>query len=461
MLGLFAGSSPTASSFASNSGSISKAAPSSIRNKGADFSDITRRVCASGSVTGRGWEVRVDGGDSIRNENAGENEGGEGMILVRKGKTRGRVDTVFGDMTNTHAAQSNPNDNAPAHPKEGKDNAKDSGRWWNLTRGRKDKDKDTVGSSKGLSLGLGMRRPKSPAPSEALSIRAPPTTPTLEAQQFSFQQQQGSVRSNLQGSVRGQAPDPQMQTHLPGEPDCTLELVEVPSVRGIKDTPQLPAAFRLLRRGLRACRAITASSAPTADAGIPTQLLGASNPYTQLHRAERYEQPQHSQRSASAMGVYSGAAPHSEMPTTTYSPYAQLHRTERYKQPQRSASALGVYSGAALRSETPTTAAVNPNRLSAEGQGWRGGESTNSSLRPLSVLSSGSSAGSRVSSGSSVRWAEEVVDRVCGGSKEAKEEKRKERESRRTSEGRKHTPLSDVFPGMGHGARQQLRAWLG
>jgi hypothetical protein len=82
------------------------------------------------------------------------------MILVRKGKTRGRVDGVFGDLTNTHAAQSNPNDNAPAHPKEGKDNAKDSGRWWNLTRGRKDKDKDTVGSSKGLSLGLGMRRPK-------------------------------------------------------------------------------------------------------------------------------------------------------------------------------------------------------------------------------------------------------------------------------------------------------------
>ncbi|KAJ7243752.1 hypothetical protein C8J57DRAFT_60673 [Mycena rebaudengoi] len=263
MLGLFAGSSPTASSFASNSGSISKAAPSSIRNKGADFSDITRRVGASGSVTGRGWEVRVDGGDSIRNENAGENEGGEGMILVRKGKTRGRVDAVFGDMTNTHAAQSNPNDNAPAHPKEGKDNAKDSGRWWNLTRGRKDKDKDTVGSSKGLSLGLGMRRPKSP--SEALSIRAPPTTPTLEAQQFSFQQQQGSVRSNLQGSVRGQAPDPQMQTHLPGEPDCMLELVEVPSVRGIKDLPPPPQThhnFPPRSASLGAGSALAAQSQP-------------------------------------------------------------------------------------------------------------------------------------------------------------------------------------------------------
>jgi hypothetical protein len=65
------------------------------------------------------------------------------------------------------------------------------------------------------------------------------------------------------------------------------------------------------------------------------------------------------------------------------------------------------------------------------------------------VLSSRSSAGSLVGSGSSVRWAEEVVDRVRGGSKEAKEEKKKERESRRTSEGRRRTPLSDVFPLMG------------
>ncbi|KAF8153725.1 hypothetical protein K438DRAFT_2077372 [Mycena galopus ATCC 62051] len=78
-------------------------------------------------------------------------------------------------------------------------------------------------------------------------------------------------------------------------------------------------------------------------------------------------------------------------------------------------------------------------------------ESTNSSLRPLSVLSSGSSAGSRVSSGSSVRWAE-VVDRERekkdAEKKESKERKERERESRRNSEGRKHTPLSDVFPGL-------------
>ncbi|KAJ6505350.1 hypothetical protein C8R45DRAFT_861122 [Mycena sanguinolenta] len=110
---------------------------------------------------------------------------------------------------------------------------------------------------------------------------------------------------------------------------------------------------------------------------------------------------------------------------------------------------------------------INPNRLSAESAYAVGNprrESTNSSLRPASVLSStGSSAGSRVSSGSSVRWAEEVVDRVRGRGKEERErrdkekeaaretkkkEKEQQRESRRSSEGRRRTPLSDVFPGL-------------
>ncbi|KAJ7736392.1 hypothetical protein B0H14DRAFT_3898543 [Mycena olivaceomarginata] len=111
-------------------------------------------------------------------------------------------------------------------------------------------------------------------------------------------------------------------------------------------------------------------------------------------------------------------------------------------------------------SSSQSSAAPNPNRLSAESANRNvGRESTNSSLRPLSVLSSGSSAGcsSRASSGSSIRWAEEVVDRVRGQGRDsvqreererAKESKKAERESRRTSEGRKRMPLSDVFPGL-------------
>ncbi|KAJ7473614.1 hypothetical protein B0H11DRAFT_2036563 [Mycena galericulata] len=118
------------------------------------------------------------------------------------------------------------------------------------------------------------------------------------------------------------------------------------------------------------------------------------------------------------------------------------------------ASSVGGAASAFVAQNIASAAAGvnNPNRLSAESAAGGKRESTNSSLRPLSVLSSGSSAGSRVSSGSSVRWAEEVVDRVRGREKkEKKVEKEKEkegRESRRSSEGRRRTPLSDVFPGL-------------
>ncbi|KAF8060726.1 hypothetical protein FPV67DRAFT_304096 [Lyophyllum atratum] len=86
--------------------------------------------------------------------------------------------------------------------------------------------------------------------------------------------------------------------------------------------------------------------------------------------------------------------------------------------------------------------------------------STGSSLRPLSTTSSMS--GSRISSGSSVRWDEDCLENVKELRKRERREKEQERakeesetdkkgkskdkESRRTSEGRKRTPLSEVFP---------------
>ncbi|KAJ7073516.1 hypothetical protein B0H15DRAFT_963566 [Mycena belliarum] len=150
------------------------------------FDDIVRRVgpgSGSGSVTGRGWEVRLDGTD------AGDGAA-DGMVLIRKKvKTRGRVDSVFSDVTNAAASAS-----VSGPEKEGKD------KWWNLTRGRKDtKEKE------GGVLGF-VRRGKSPA-----------LSPTLEFSQ------------PAPGRAQRDAP---MQTHLPGEPDCTLDMVDVPSVRG-------------------------------------------------------------------------------------------------------------------------------------------------------------------------------------------------------------------------------------
>ncbi|RDB27260.1 hypothetical protein Hypma_004359 [Hypsizygus marmoreus] len=125
-----------------------------------------------------------------------------------------------------------------------------------------------------------------------------------------------------------------------------------------------------------------------------------------------------------------------------------------------------------VRNGSTASSVVAPpanNRLSVEsaqilGQGRdRAGSvmstSTASSLRPISMTSSMS--GSRVSSGSSVRWDEDCLENVKelrrrerrekeekareGGETE-KKGKSKDRESRRSSEGRRRTPLSEVFP---------------
>ncbi|KAJ7246404.1 hypothetical protein C8J57DRAFT_1360412, partial [Mycena rebaudengoi] len=258
----------------------------------------------------------------------------------------------------------------------------------------------------------------------SLTVHAPPTTPTLEAQQFFFQQQQGSMRSNLQGSVRGQAPDTQMQMHLPGEPDCTLELVEVPSVRGIKDLPPPPQThhnFPLRSASFGAGSALSAQSQPpphqqqTSAASAPARSSSA--------RAIRT-------CSCTAQSATSGRSTRSAARPPWGSTLALLCAL-RHPPPQ------------ATRTRSCTARSATNSRSAARPP-W---ESILALLRALRRPPLGSSAGSRVSSGSSVWWAE-VVDLVRGGSKEAKEEK-KERESRRTSEGCRRTPLSDVFPLMG------------
>ncbi|ESK93500.1 hypothetical protein Moror_1670 [Moniliophthora roreri MCA 2997] len=85
--------------------------------------------------------------------------------------------------------------------------------------------------------------------------------------------------------------------------------------------------------------------------------------------------------------------------------------------------------------------------------------SSGSSLRPLSTTSSISRASSGSSAGS-VKWDEEGLETVKEQRRKEKESKRKSqesevqgtrrtsRESRHSAEGRKRTPLSDVFPGV-------------
>ncbi|KAF7320968.1 hypothetical protein HMN09_00183600 [Mycena chlorophos] len=270
-------------------GSVSSAqTPYNTARGAGDLSDIVRRVAGGGdgSVSGRGWEVHVDSGDyendaTVRRQSAE----GEGMVLIKKKvKTRGRIDGIFADATNTRSES--------PQPAEG--GAKD--KWWTLSRGRKD-----TGPKDGGVLGL-IRRGKSPGPGSL------PPTPTL---------------------------DP--------NPDCTLDMVEVPSLRGravVQNLPpqHFPAQKRYNSLGASSAlapahpqprtefhRSVSAGSAALLAQSQSQQqhplpqyahMTGAATPYATMTRAETYQPPEASkskpkppQRSASALGVYSSNAP--------------------------------------------------------------------------------------------------------------------------------------------------------
>ncbi|KAJ6577468.1 hypothetical protein B0H19DRAFT_561517 [Mycena capillaripes] len=200
------------------SGSVSAMQGQTPYNTTRDFSDIVRRVGGGDSVTGRGWEVRVEPEGSVRSRGGdgtwgnAETQEGEGMVLIKKKvKTRGRVDGVFADVTNNAAParSTTPTPHAIESGRESRqEGAKD--KWWNLTRGRK----DTGGKDGSVGVLGFVRRGKSPGPNPSL-----PPTPTVE------------FHPPAQTRVR-QPQDAQRQMYLPGEPDCTLDMVEVPSVRG-------------------------------------------------------------------------------------------------------------------------------------------------------------------------------------------------------------------------------------
>ncbi|KAJ7049125.1 hypothetical protein C8F01DRAFT_1353607 [Mycena amicta] len=197
--------------------------------------------------------------------------------------------------------------------KKGEKDKKDHrDKWWTISRGRKD-----TGGKEGGVLGL-MRRGKSPGPSL-------PPTPTLDVPQRQLRVAE-------------------MQTHLPGDPDCTLDMVDVPSLRGhavAKDLPRQQQPFLAQKRfnSLGASSMLASTPQPRAEyqrsvsAGKrrPSQSITITpapaictharriNPVRDhaTQRIEMYQPPVNSkptlskppQRSASAMGVYAPSAP--------------------------------------------------------------------------------------------------------------------------------------------------------
>ncbi|KAJ7234518.1 hypothetical protein B0H12DRAFT_1204744 [Mycena haematopus] len=288
---------------------------------GGDFSDIVRRVGGGESITGRGWEVRVDGSDagSVRSRReggtwgmgtTGEYEGGEGegMVLIRKKvKTRGRVDAVFGDVTNANARPATPvgTESGRESRQEG---AKD--KWWNLTRGRK----DTAKEGGVLGFLLAPRPPSHP--------RRPSPSPTRLWHPFPAPPQR---RFNSLGASSALAPAPHQQAQV--------RPTEYQYQRSVSAGSQV-----LLNQQQQQPRA-----APSHYAHLP----GASAPYATLTRVERYQQP----ASAAQVPPRSPPPPSQQQPTQRRddkpiefkrSASAMAFHDDKPAEFKRSASALGV-----------------------------------------------------------------------------------------------------------------------
>ncbi|KAJ7785840.1 hypothetical protein B0H16DRAFT_1354701 [Mycena metata] len=442
-----------------------------------DFSDIVRRVGgdSSGSVTGM---VAV------------KRDGGEGMILIKKKvKTRGRVDGVFplADATNVNAAGGVRPITASIEPvrSESRQENRQEGKWWNLTRGRKDTGgsaKDASGSVSGV-LGF-VRRAMAvysrvdtaeyanPAPRGTTSSEFTRSTSTTAgtATSMSAALVGSGILLGAPASTLGRAPTPvalsRAPTPVPGPRSGT------PTAGGLLAPPgALPPGAKdkegsIALRAMRSVRSMArlgtwdreedekkegkkdGEAEGTATVRVKKKVKAKVKEEGAVSKEEKKEKKEREKREKELSGSSFEVGALSTSPV----------------QRKRSILGLGLGKGVFVAATTSnaaqssaSAAGVDPKRLSADDvPGNVRRESTNSSLRPLSVLSSGSSAGSRVSSGSSIRWAEDVVDRVRGKRSEADKEKKlekeakkaTERESRRTSEGRRRTPLSDVFPGL-------------
>ncbi|KAK7014020.1 hypothetical protein R3P38DRAFT_2720656 [Favolaschia claudopus] len=299
--------------------SAATATPYNTARGAGDFSDIVRRVGAgdvngggsgtSGSVTGRGWEVRVDGrrdGGTWDGLVDGNGDGEEGMVLIKKKvKTRGRVDAVFRDVSNAGTTT------RPTTPVgiEGNTKQQEKEKWWNLTaRGRK----DTGGSGGVLAF---VRRSKSPGPGAAFPVSPNDTQAVRRPQQ------------NANAA---------MQMHLPGEPDCTFDMVDVPSVRGRRgrscfvsssylpsQSQPFPAQKRFNSLGASSALGTSNSHHPQPHAPVYQRSVSAGSAALLTQSQSKYAQQSQSQAQSTKYAHLPGAS----------APYATMTRLETYQQP--------------------------------------------------------------------------------------------------------------------------------
>lgn len=421
------------------------------REETRDFSDVVRRVGSDASSARGGFEIYVD---PIEDPDIGE------IVLVKRKKSRAALDGMtwgggpMAEVTNVPSAKTKMKEREKEKEKE--EGAKE--KWWAIGRGRKDskekdKPKEKSKDSQRPNIIPRSKTPepfKPPPPQEArtrfnsLDSGALLSPPTYQANNFTSPQ---IVRQ------------PQPHARTP-----TLDgLVAPPTLSNDQNqnTHQGSIALRAMR-SLARIGSWAQLRNPGNENEPPKYKDIPKKPKAGKKDAERKKKLKHNQHNSTSSF---------EAGTLTASP--EVTRTLGYNK-KRSILGLGLPSTMTMKipaAQSGSTASstmsqappvVDNKRLLVESAGVLGRPSSAmsaaSSLCPMSTNAGTSRASS--SSAASVKWDEagletvrDLRDRERGVKRGIKEEQKRRdtRESRRSSEGRKRMPLSDILPEIGKG----------
>ncbi|KAK7047178.1 hypothetical protein VNI00_006844 [Paramarasmius palmivorus] len=464
------------------------------KERGKDLSDVIRRVGGSSSAR-RGFDIYVDPTDDPEMEE---------IIMIKKKKSRAGLDGLrwgsggpLEEVTNIPSAPQ-PVTNATKVKSEGKE------KWWTIGRGRKDsKEKEKEKEKEKAKPRPEPPRSKTPEP-----FRSPPetqsrarfnsldsgmllTNPSTISPGFSSRNNSTPQLLNVTDVAHEEERPSQPQSYSrAGTPTLGGFLAPPGATAGANPSGAPNGQNSIALRAMRSMRSL-------ARIGSWAQLKNGTGPgeeaveskdveskekkekSTTKKKKENKEKPEKEKKSKEKSKTKSSTLRNSsssfEAGHLTASPHPDA-KAQSLGKKKRSILGLGLPSTMRLPTvRSGSTASSigagasnnnNNNRLSVESAihlASRGRSASNatsvmssgSSLRPLSTTSSISRASS--GSSASVKWDEEGLETVKEQRRKEKETKRSQeataqgtrrtsRESRHSAEGRRRTPLSDVFP---------------
>ncbi|KAJ3769941.1 hypothetical protein FB446DRAFT_766043 [Lentinula raphanica] len=451
------------------------------KDRGKDLSDVVRRV-GGGSTSRRagGFEIYVDPTDP---------EIGE-IVMVKKKKSRPALDGLrwgsgggaLGEITNVPSVPQPVTAITKVKAEE-----KEKEKWWTLGRGRKDsKEKEKEKAREKSETRPPIPRSKTPEPFKSVpETQSRARFNSLDTGRLLTTAASSSFNATDYNSRNTSTPllsDPHGATHV--NPTETYSRSATPTFGGLLAPPTQfdgldPSQGNINQNSiaLRAMRSIARigswaqlkNGAGPGDENIvkETEKKGKdklkvkskdkedSKKKSKKEKSDKKEEKNKTQRIRNSGSSFEAGAL-----TTSPDPRASLGKKKR--------SILGLGLPSTMRLPTvrsgSTTSSIgvgnaDNNRLSVDSAvaiaaRMRSGStiSTGSSLRPMSTTSSTSAA--------SIRWDETGLETVKELRRKEKETKRQSiedaeadakkkkanRESRRSSEGRRRTPIADVFP---------------